>query len=172
VRAFVMLCGSSGLPLRTFKGRDHLERLLPAISGAIALIPGVARRIWRSVIATELSYQVATRLELNGELIRREDFFPYLEHMADRVDPQLFFRVLRSAGDHSAAALLDRIEVPTLIVAGDRDGFTPSHLSETMAARIRGSHLMMVPGGSHTAPIERPREITDAVIDFLRRAPA
>ena len=53
-------------------------------------------------------------------------------------------------------------------VAGDRDGFTPSHLSETMAARIRGSELMMVPGGSHTAPIERPTEVTGRILDFLR----
>jgi pimeloyl-ACP methyl ester carboxylesterase len=168
VRAFVMLCGSSGLPLRTFKGRDHLERLLPLVSGTIGLMPELARRMWRVMMATEISYQVATRFELNGKLIRREDFFPYLEHMADRVDPQLFFRVLRSAAQHSAADLLERIDVPTLIIAGDRDGFTPAHLSETMASRIRGSELTMVAGGSHTAPIERPTEITDRVISFLR----
>jgi pimeloyl-ACP methyl ester carboxylesterase len=168
VRAFVMLCGSSGLPLRTFKGRDHLERLLPLVTGAIALAPDLVRRAWRGMMATEISYQIATRFELNGKLIRRADFFPYLEHMADRVDPQLFFRVLRSAAEHSAADVLERIHVPTLIIAGDRDGFTPAHLSETMASRIRGSELTMIEGGSHTAPIERPVEITERVMSFLR----
>jgi len=168
VTAFVMLCGSSGTPLRTFKGSDMLESLLPAMSGVLGMMPTVVRGLWRNLLATELSYQVATRMELNGELIKREDFFPYLEHMADRVDPQLFLRVLGSAARHSAADLLDRIDVPTLIIAGDRDGFTPAHLSETMAARIHGSELMMVPGGSHTAPIERPTEITGRVLQFLR----
>ena len=168
VRAFVMVCGSSGTPLRTFKGGNSMELLLPAITQGLGLVPNLVRGLWRNLMATEVSYQLATRLELNGELIRREDFFPYLEHMADRVDPQLFFRVVASAARHSAADLLDRIDFPTLIVAGDRDGFTPSHLSETMAARIRGSELMMVAGGSHTAPIERPTEITNRIVDFLR----
>jgi pimeloyl-ACP methyl ester carboxylesterase len=168
VHGFVFLCGSSGTPLRTFKGSDNAERLLPLAVDLFGLMPQVVRGLWRNVLKTELSYQVATRLELNGELIRREDFFPYLEHMADRVDPQLFLRVLSSAARHTAADLLDHIDVPTLIIAGDRDGFTPAHLSETMAARIAGSELMMVPGGSHTAPIERPVEITNRVISFLR----
>jgi len=168
VRGLVLVCGSSGIPLRTFKGRDTIERLLPLITSGMGLMPGLVRGVWRGVMATEISYQIATRLELNGELIRREDFFPYLEHMADRVDPQLFFRVLQSAAQHSAADLLDRIKIPTLIIAGDRDGFTPARLSETMAARIRGSELLMVEGGSHTAPIERPVEVTERIIAFLR----
>jgi pimeloyl-ACP methyl ester carboxylesterase len=167
VAGFVMLCGSSGTPLRTFKGSDNLERLLPAASSLFGLLPGVVRGVWRNILNTELSYQVATRLELNGELIKREDFFPYLEHMADRVDPQLFLRVLASAARHTAADLLDGIHVPTLVIAGDRDGFTPAHLSETMAGRIPGAELMMVEGGSHTAPIERPTEITARVMRFL-----
>ena len=168
VRGFVLICGSSGTPLRTFKGRDTAELLLPVMSSLLGLMPTFVRGVWRNVLATELSYQVATRLELNGELIKREDFFPYLEHMADRVDPQLFLRVLGSAARHSAADLLDSIRVPTLIIAGDHDGFTPAHLSETMASRIAGSELMMVPGGSHTAPIERPAEVTARVLSFLR----
>ena len=172
VRALVLVCGSWGNPLRTFKGSDAAERLLPFVTAGMGLVPGFVRGMWRSLLATEVSYQVATRLELNGELIRREDFFPYLEHMADRVDPQLFFRVLQSAATHSAADLLDGIDIPTLIVAGDRDGFTPAHLSETMASRIRGSQLMMVEGGSHTAPIERREEVTDRVVEFLRALPA
>ncbi len=168
VNALVLLCGSAGTPLRTFKGTDTVERLLPLITSAMGMMPGVVRGVWRNVVATELSYQLATRMELNGQLIRREDFFPYLEHLADRIDPQLFFRLLASAARHSAADLLDRIDIPTLIIAGDRDGFTPAHLSETMAARIRGAELMIVERGSHTAPIERPVEVTARVVDFLR----
>ena len=68
-------------------------------------------------------------------LIKREDFFPYLEHMADRVDPQLFFRLLESAARHTAADLLDGIKVPTLIVAGDRDGFTARALVRRRCTR-------------------------------------
>jgi pimeloyl-ACP methyl ester carboxylesterase len=119
-------------------------------------------------IPTELAYQIATRFEINGELIRRDDFFPYLQHMA-RIDVRLFLEMLAAAGRHSARELLDRIDVPTLIVSGDRDGFTPAHLSEEMHRLIRASELHVVQNGSHTAPIERPAEVTERIASFLRK---
>src|SRR5439155_2720080 len=96
--------------------------------------------------------------EINGALIRPEDFYPYLEHMA-QVDPRLFVDMLAAAGRHTARELLPSVSVPTLIVAGDHDGFTPMPLSEEMHRLIPGSELHVVAGGSHTAPIEKPGEV-------------
>ena len=72
---------------------------------AVNRIPGVAQTLVAQLIPTELAYQIATRFEINGELIRREDFFPYLEHMA-RVDVRLFLEMLAAAGRHTARELL------------------------------------------------------------------
>ena len=59
--------------------------------------------------------------------------------------------------------------MPTLIVSGERDGFTPAALSTEMHQRIPGAELMVVAGGSHTAPIERPGEVTQRITEFLRK---
>lgn len=168
VSGLVLLCGSYGTPLRTFKGRATLEQVLPYFKFVVNRIPGLVTGFWRRVVATELAYQIATRFELNGELIRREDFIPYLEHMAS-IDVRLFLEMLASAGRHSARELLEDIEVPTLIVSGERDGFTPARLSQEMHELIRESELYVVPDGSHTAPIERPAEVTARIADFLRK---
>jgi pimeloyl-ACP methyl ester carboxylesterase len=162
------LCGAYGTPLRTFKGKRTLEQVLPLVRFAVNRIPGIAQTLVARLIPTELAYQVATRFEINGELIRRDDFFPYLEHMA-RVDVRLFLEMLAAAGRHTARELLSTITVPTLIVAGDRDGFTPAQLSDEMHRLIRDSELHVVRGGSHTAPIERPAEVTERIADFLRK---
>ena len=168
VRGLVLLCGSYGTPLRTFKGKRTLEQVLPLVRFAVNRLPGIAQTVVARLIPTELAYQVATRFEINGALIRREDFFPYLEHMA-RVDVRLFLEMLAAAGRHTCRELLSHIAVPTLIVSGDRDGFTPAQLSEEMHRLIRGSELHVVAGGSHTAPIERPAEVTERIADFLRK---
>jgi pimeloyl-ACP methyl ester carboxylesterase len=168
VTGLVLLCGSYGTPLRTFKGKRTLEQVLPFVRFAVNRIPGIAQTLVAKLIPTELAYQIATRFEINGELIRREDFFPYLEHMA-RVDVRLFLEMLAAAGRHTARELLAHVAVPTLIVAGDRDGFTPADLSAEMHQLIRDSELHVVAGGSHTAPIERPAEVTERIADFLRK---
>ena len=67
---------------------------------------------------------------------------------------------------------LPHVDVPTLIVAGTDDTFTPYWLSEEMHARIPGSELLTVPGGTHVAPIEHPELITLRLEKFLARIPA
>ena len=59
--------------------------------------------------------------------------------------------------------------ISALIVAGERDNFMPRGLSEEMQQLIPGAELLVVEGGSHTAPIERPQLVNDAVLRFLRK---
>ncbi|MSP59935.1 MAG: alpha/beta hydrolase [Myxococcales bacterium] len=167
IAGFVLMCGSYGNPLRTFKGKRTLEDVLPAVRFAIHRIPRLVTAFWRNVIPTDLAYQIATRMEINGALIRREDFFPYLEHIAS-VDVRLFVDMLSAAGRHTAREILPTIAVPTFILAGDRDSFTPLSLSEEMHRLIPGSELMVVKDGSHTTPIEKPGEVCEAIAAFLR----
>lgn len=168
VAGLVLVCGSYGNPLRTFKGSDRLETLLPLVRAGVSRMPALFGAVWRRAIPTELSYYLAQRIEIDGQLVRREDFFPYLEGIA-RMDPRMFLCTLAAAGQHSARALLPSIAVPTLIIAGRRDSFTPMTLSEEMRGAIPHSKLYIVEQGTHTAPIERPAEVTEVMADFLRQ---
>lgn len=173
VAGLVLICGSYGNPLRTFKGKSTLEEVLPLVRLFTSRVPRLVTTFWTHMIPTELAYQLATRMEINGPLIRREDFMPYLEGIA-RIDVRLFLSMLGKAGQHSAKEILQAVTAPTLIVAGRRDSFTPHYLSEEMHQLIPGAELHVVEQGSHTAPIERPAEVTSVIEDFLRRrvAPA
>src|SRR5262249_47014396 len=86
-----------------------------------------------------------------------------------RIDARLFVTMLAAAGQHSADDLLPQILVPALVVAGQRDGFTPPERSRTMAAAIPSCEFLEVPDGSHTAPLERPHLIDEAIRDFIVR---
>ena len=167
VAGLVLVCGAYGTPLRTFKNSRALEDLLPIARLAVHAMPRAVSAFFRAALPTDLAYKLATTFEVNGELVRPEDFKPYLEHMAC-VDPRLFVDMLAAAGRHTAREILPSIDVPTLIIAGDRDGFTPLSLSEEMHALIPNSVLHIVKSGSHTAPIEKPDEVNAAVTAFLR----
>jgi pimeloyl-ACP methyl ester carboxylesterase len=78
--------------------------------------------------------------------------------------------MLASAGTHSADDLLPSIDVPTLVIAGSRDGFTPPDRSVAMAEAIPGAQLLMIEDGSHTTPIERPELVNKAIADLLERS--
>ena len=75
--------------------------------------------------------------------------------------------MLAHAGRHTAREILPTIDVPTLVIAGERDNMTPRALSEEMQRTIPDAELLVVEGGSHTAPIERPQLVNERVALFL-----
>jgi pimeloyl-ACP methyl ester carboxylesterase len=168
VAGLVLVCGASSHPLRTFRGSAVLEDWLPTIQKWIHRVPRVINRITRAVLPTRLAYEVASRLEIRRELIEPSDFMPYLEGMA-RIDSRLFVAMLSAAAAHSADDLLPAVNVPTLVVAAGRDGFTPPERSRAIAAAIPHAELLEIPNASHTAPIEHPHLVNFTIRDFLAR---
>lgn len=167
VAGLVLVCGSYGNPLRTFRGQHVLEDIFPALRFLVHRVPRLVTTFWRNILPTDLAFQVASSIEINADLIHREDFFPYLEHIS-RVDVRLFLDMLAAAGRHTAREILPLIDCPTLIVAGDRDRFTPLSLLQEMHGLIPSSELHIVEQGSHTAPIEKPSEVNQRVARFVR----
>src|SRR5688572_28000202 len=168
VSGLVLVCGASSHPLKTFRGSGTLEDLLPMIERWIHRVPRVINRLTRTLLPTRLAYEVASRLEIRRELVEPTDFMPYLEGLA-RIDTRLFVAMLSSAAQHSADDLLPDIKVPTLVVAGERDGFTPPDRSRAMAEAIPGAELLEVPNASHTAPIERPNLVDSTIREFVAK---
>jgi pimeloyl-ACP methyl ester carboxylesterase len=168
VAGLVLVCGAPSHPLKTFRGSAALEQLLPTIQKWVQRMPRAINRVTRLVLPTRLAYEIATRLEIRRELVEPGDFMPYLEGMA-RIDARLFVAMLSAAGQHSAEDLLPEIAVPVLVVAAERDGFTPPERSRAMALAIPGAELLEIPNASHTAPIERPHLVDWTVRDFMAR---
>ena len=168
VVGLVLICGAPSHPLRTFRGTATLERVLPQLQRWILRAPRAVNRVKRALMPTRFAFAVAGRLEINPELVDVNDFMPYLEGLA-RIDVRLFVAMLAEAGRHSADDLLPFIAVPTMVVAGGRDGFTPAERSRAMAEAIPGAELVMIEDGSHTAPIERPAFVDEAIATFLEQ---
>jgi pimeloyl-ACP methyl ester carboxylesterase len=68
---------------------------------------------------------------------------------------------------HDARDRLSTIAVPTLILAGDEDIFTPLPLSQALANAIPGARLQTMTGCGHVMFYERPRDFNSRIIDFL-----
>jgi pimeloyl-ACP methyl ester carboxylesterase len=59
------------------------------------------------------------------------------------------------------------VKVPTLILHGTSDPFTPLDIAKVMEREIGDAKLVVYEGGAHTLPIEYPDEINAAVRAFL-----
>ncbi|MEO7327914.1 MAG: alpha/beta hydrolase [Minicystis sp.] len=167
VRGLVLICGASGRITHTFKGTNVLAQVLPRIIARVEARPDIARAIW-SRVPPEVALRIAFLAgEVDKLALLPADLLPYMAHMVD-IDLPMFLRMLRAAGEHSALDLLPTIDVPALVIAGDRDSFTPPRYAEEMAAAMPRGELMMVSGGTHVVPLERKELVSERVEKFLR----
>jgi len=166
VAGLVLLCGAPGRLLDTFHDSTVLRAALPWARLVLDRWPAVTRAGFRALVTADVAVDYALAFEVNRALLHREDLVPYFRDLS-RVDPGLFVHLLSSAAEHDATDHLPEIQVPTLVVAGDRDSFTPMHLSVKMHEAIRGSELLVLPGGTHVAPLEHPELVETRLRSFL-----
>ncbi len=88
--------------------------------------------------------------------------------MLERKTPDIFEaqqRALLARPD--ANALLERIRCPALLLSGREDTWSPPARHAEMAAKIRGSELVIVPNCGHMSTMERPDAVSDALRAWL-----
>lgn len=166
VRALLTICGTYKRPLDTFHNNDLLKTLLPYIDRVVNAAPDQVQSFWAALTPSRFS-KFASRVEINPRLVRQTDFLPYLEHVS-QMNVQVFVRMLKELAEHTTEELLPDIVVPTLVIAGELDTFTPMHRSEELAVLLPNSELLVVPAGTHIAPLELPALVNGAIEKFLR----
>jgi pimeloyl-ACP methyl ester carboxylesterase len=169
VRGLGLICGSFGTPLDTWHDHSLMRRFFPYLEATVEQLPDLSRRLVSRVVQTDLAVTLGIQSEANPTLLKRSDFAPYMSHMA-KMHPLYFIRTLSSLKDHSAWDHLPLIDVPTLVAGGEIDRFTPAWLSAQMASRIPAADYLQIPGGSHTAPLERPELVLEAVTRLLEKS--
>jgi pimeloyl-ACP methyl ester carboxylesterase len=169
VVALVLLCGSSASLTQTFRGTDWLARVLPKLVQVTESHPGLMRGLW-SRIPVQVALKVALATgEVSKELLDPDDLVPYLEH-ATHMDLLLFLRMLKAAGDYSADGFLPTVDVPALVIAGERDTFTPYRLAKEMALAMPKGQFVMIPGATHAAPLEHRELVAERIAEFIASA--
>jgi pimeloyl-ACP methyl ester carboxylesterase len=163
------LLGTYEYPLRSFYNLGRFsEGLVGLMHRLAARAPGPMGKVWSAALSGPWTFPIAKYLVLNPKAARADDFESWREHLAG-VHPQTFLQLGIYLGRHSAAHVLPSLSVPSLVVAGDRDYFTPLKVCRRMHEQIPGSEWFQVKGGSHGGLFEFPDLINTRVLDFMER---
>lgn len=77
------------------------------------------------------------------------------------------FRAMARASAEDVRDVLSGIDVPALLLYGDRDVRAPLTVASALHAAIRGSRLVVLPGVGHVCNVEAPGEFNAAVRELL-----
>jgi pimeloyl-ACP methyl ester carboxylesterase len=82
--------------------------------------------------------------------------------------PVGFRAMTRSLAEADSRDVLASIDVPTLLLFGDKDVRAPLEIGEALHAAIRTSRLVVLPGVGHVSCVEAAERFTGEIRDFLR----
>lgn len=168
-RAVVCVAGPYENPLRTFYGRSEADALFPVGKVALQTIPRFLLPAWRLLGRQyRLGHKAALLVRAAGPKLSEKALAPYIEHFVSR-DPLVLFKLVESMRAHSAADVLPDVSVPTLILAGEVDPFTPLSVQRRMHELVPDSELVVFDDASHTLPLEEPEAIAESLDDFIAR---
>lgn len=168
--AVVSLLGTSGRMLDTALWRIG-GRSAGALLGAV---PRRVRPALRSTLRLGLrlpgTYRIGRALGLYGEETGPDDVAEYIRHFG-RLDPSTVADVVLAASQHDASDVLPQLEMPVLVIAGERDVFAPvGTVSRPIHAGAPGSRLVIMRKGTHGSLFGHAAEIERLIEDFLRDA--
>ncbi|WP_020654218.1 alpha/beta fold hydrolase [Massilia niastensis] len=136
------------------QGRASIRaRADKATSGGVAAMQDIADAIVAAATGRETKATQPAALALVRESVMRQSPAGYAQSCTALADAQ--------------AAAVDGISVPVLLVTGDQDGVAPAAAVEAMAARIRNSRMVVIPGCGHWTTFERPQECIRQLDTFL-----
>lgn len=155
-------CEGFGVVSKSRKVQDGISGIMDFLSGNPWLL-GWAR----PVVLLPLNIPVARKVEINPTMDTSDEMKLYFEYIA-KMNWKAGFRALASMGRFDGSDVLDEIDVPTLLITGTKDKWTPRRIADEMRERIKGAEFALVPGGSHATPAENPEMINYRVDLWLR----
>ncbi len=157
---------------------ERVTRLALLDTGYEALAPGEAGERERAG-----RYRLLEIAQRDGMLVMARDWARGMVHPARLTDLPLMNAIHAMIARASVAqfdaqirALLARpdrtellatLRVPTLVLCGHEDTWSPLSRHQEMARRIPASHLVDVPDCGHMSTMERPEAITTALLAWL-----
>lgn len=166
----VAINGTYGHPFNTAMSSRVVRYVIPMLLRAVRSQATLVGRATRTVVAWEGLAATMQRFGMVSKTLDIQAFRDVAEGFKD-IDWTTYTTLLERLGEHSARDVLARIDIPTLIVTGDRDVMTPPFTAEKIHREIAGSRLVIIEGGTHYTPVEYPQVVQEELLEFLTRVP-
>jgi pimeloyl-ACP methyl ester carboxylesterase len=162
VARLALLAGPHASPMHTLYGTEVARYLFPLASIGMPALPRAAGRVLMRALELPVALPVGRVIRALGPHTPDEGMRTYRWHMS-RVDPRTAIWTARGMHAFDARPWLHEVDVPTLVVVGERDAWCPPEVGDAIDRAIPHARLVRIAGASHALPIEFPDLVIDAV---------
>lgn len=115
------------------------------------------------VIVRAMSEVMATTRDRGLRRYIHDQHARHFSTFSDRISLAAAFDVSVA---HTVTEVADRLSMPTLVIAGDKDAIAPIAATRTFVAGLSDASFVELSGVGHLVHYERPDEAASAIMDF------
>jgi len=163
--SLVALCGGARLAWAQAPDRAWLGMLLLRALRLARRNPRASRLLLRATLQSPEAFTWARRLGLVGEQINSDLFAKIVAALLD-YDVASYVGTLERLVEYDATSILPQVDIPTLVIGGDRDPFTPRAALEGLVQGIAGAEYLVLPEGTHYALLDQAERVNLRIEKF------
>ncbi len=164
VKALTLINGAFEHVLSTAYGPRATTPLLKAVLRTGVRASPILAPLTRRLLA---SGAVGRFMDLTQTSSNNVEFVIAVTRELSGVDLGNYLSILLALDEHSAAPVLSRVNVPTLVTAGGKDVATPPGVMQRLRQKIPHAEYVSFEYGTHYTPLEYPAELNAALERFF-----
>lgn len=127
------------------------------------------RRLGRALLDSKLIVLFSSLMLVKSKdkQIRRKVHRNHLKHFATFQSKQSLIEAFAASTQTTVVDVAARLEMPTLLVAGDKDDIIPLKNQYVLQKKIPDAKLSVIPGVGHLIHYETPREVAREIVAFI-----
>jgi pimeloyl-ACP methyl ester carboxylesterase len=164
----VFINGFTTNPIKNMFGGNSAQTAYTLFKQYYNKLPETMSYIWKAAVNNPVAMQLSALAGgFNLNLTSFKDIEVYARGVA-AMDLDVFIRYFDQMMNYDGLPVLDRIEIPTLVIAGEKDSVTPKKFQDILHKRIKGSQYLLVPYGSHCTQLDLPELVNLRIEKFLK----
>ena len=167
IKSLILANGSARGPLERLLRTNLLQMGFPYLFKAHEKFPNLTNLLWKTQVRSKFAPWIVGILGFNPSLAKVSDIKTYVE-MVGNIDMIVTLQLLKDYESYDATAWIDKIDVPTLIIAGEKDLIIPREEQEIMHQLIQDSRYELIRNGSHCPQMDIPELINIMIDRFLK----
>lgn len=166
VSSLLLVGGGARAPWGRSPEAGAVQRAYPALLALLERLPGPLAALLRAGGSSPETFTWARRVGLIGPEIDAELFAEVAREWV-RIDLHAALQTTREMMDRDLSDVLRNVDIPTLVIGGDRDPFTSRAALERLVRGVAGAEYLLLPGASHYLLMDHAQHVNLRIDKFF-----
>ena len=153
-------------PKNTIFNSNLVDISLPYFSYTMETFPKIFHFFWEHSHKNPFITQLVHFLGFHPQKVPRSFIKDYVKKMSG-LNPKLLFQLFEEMRNYDTISKLEKINISTLIMMGDKDRIVPDFQQRIFQKYIKGSQLQPVKDAGHVPQWDFPDYVNEKILSFV-----